>query len=231
MLPVRKSTAALVEVGDKGARVKLKKVHTTMPNEVTHALEIIKGYYAEYGYLTIFSGLVCENTTLIGFFIPGVFIIIIGGFYAQQHVLSLPFVVLFAFLGTFIGDVLSYAIGYYGWRFLLEKAGVTKRLPKIRQALEKEGGKYILFYNFSAYLRLFVPAGAGIIRFPFLKYSFFDGAGALLWSLTASFIGYFIASFKEAHQLTKLLGLFVLLIYLAFIVISFVKRWASQSKR
>lgn len=65
----------------------------------------------DYGYWAL----------LVGTFLEGETILIIGGFSARLGLLELPYVMVIAFIGSLSGDQLSYFIGYFKGRELLFK--------------------------------------------------------------------------------------------------------------
>lgn len=67
-----------------------------------------------------------EAVPLLGFFSPGMVIVIIGGLLAKLGVLGLGEVVLFASLGATIGDLIGYYIGSrYGYSFWINMESIS----------------------------------------------------------------------------------------------------------
>jgi membrane protein DedA with SNARE-associated domain len=73
-----------------------------------------------YGYLAI----------LIGSFIEGETILVLGGFAAQRGYLQLPWVILFAFLGSLSGDQLFFHLGR------LQSQQILSKHPRWRERVD-----------------------------------------------------------------------------------------------
>jgi membrane protein DedA with SNARE-associated domain len=135
----------------------------------------------QYGYLAI----------LVGTFLEGESILILGGYAAHQGYLFLPHVLLAAFAGSFFGDQLYFAVGrMYGRAFLATRPAWRARVARVNGLLQRYQTAYILGFRFLYGLRTLSPfvLGAGPVKT--LRFVLLNAAGAILWTLTIGSIGY-----------------------------------------
>jgi membrane-associated protein len=150
-----------------------------------------------------------ETGAFIGLVAPGETAIVLGGVVAAQGDISLPVVLLVAWLAAAAGDFASLLLGRrLGRRFLLARGpslGVTApRLVRVEQFYDRHGAKAILIGRFIGLVRAVSPflAGASGMRTRgFLPWSLL---GTAVWASAYTLAGYaFHRSFASAtHVLT-----------------------------
>jgi membrane protein DedA with SNARE-associated domain len=150
-----------------------------------------------------------ETGAFIGLVAPGETAIVLGGVVAAQGDISLPLVLLVAWLAAAAGDFASFLLGRrLGRRFLLTRGpslGVTvPRLQQVDQFYARHGAKAILIGRFIGLVRAVSPflAGASGLRTrAFLPWSLL---GTAVWASAYTLVGYaFNRSFASAaHVLT-----------------------------
>ena len=150
-----------------------------------------------------------ETGAFVGLVAPGETAIVLGGVVAAQGDISLPVVLVVAWLAAAAGDFASFLLGRkLGRRFLLARGpslGVTApRLVRVEQFYDRHGAKAILIGRFIGLVRAVSPflAGASGLRTrAFLPWSLL---GTALWATAFTLVGYaFHRSFASAtHVLT-----------------------------
>jgi membrane protein DedA with SNARE-associated domain len=150
-----------------------------------------------------------ETGAFVGLVAPGETAIVLGGVVAAQGDISLPLVLLVAWLAAAAGDYASFLLGRrLGRRFLLARGpsvGVTTpRLVRVEQFYARHGAKAILIGRFIGLVRAVSPflAGASGLRTrAFLPWSLL---GTAVWASAYTLAGYaFHRSFASAtHVLT-----------------------------
>jgi membrane protein DedA with SNARE-associated domain len=150
-----------------------------------------------------------ETGAFIGLVAPGETAIVLGGVVAAQGEISLPLVLLVAWLAAAAGDYASFLLGRrLGRRFLLARGpslGVTPpRLERVDRFYARHGAKAILIGRFIGLVRAVSPflAGASGLRTrAFLPWSLL---GTAVWASAYTLAGYaFHRSFASAtHVLT-----------------------------
>jgi len=145
-----------------------------------------------------------ETGAFVGLIAPGETAIVLGGVVAAQGGVSLPLIVLAAWLAAALGDLASYALGRrLGRRFLVDhgpRVGVTApRLARVETFFDRHGGKAILIGRFVGLVRAVAPFVAGASNLPLRRFLPFSLAGTLVWATAFTLAGYaFHESFESA---------------------------------
>jgi membrane protein DedA with SNARE-associated domain len=176
------------------------------------SLETFETLIRDYGYWAI----------IVGTFLEGETILVVGGIAAQQELLDLYTVMLCAFCGSYAGDQLAFSIGrYYGSRIL-------ERRPKWKEKADYLLGKsaryldiWMVIFRFFYGLRNPTPwiLGAGGISYK--RFLVLNGIGAALWAVIVAYGGYafglLIESFMgKVRDVSKIL--IFIIIFVIFIV-------------
>lgn len=127
--------------------------------------------------------------------IPGETILLAAGFFAAQGHFHLWVVIVVAALGAMIGDNIGFAIGHFIGRAALERYGryillTRKRLARLDKFFARHGDKTILFARFVTGLRVFAALFAGAARMHWLTFVLYNSAGAILWSVVITLLGF-----------------------------------------
>ena len=200
-------------------------------------IEILGGFYNQYGYLVVFLGTLCENTALLGLLLPGNSLALLGAFYARAGSLNLGWVIFFATLGTVLGYHVDYLLGRFALVHILKRWGTTKlglrlrlagRIRLARMLLVKHGGKAILLSHMIGHMRSFIALSAGVTHMNYLRFLFFEVIAAILWNTAYSLLGYTLA--LEIDRLQILIERMNLGI-LAVFALLFLLWWTWKKKR
>jgi undecaprenyl-diphosphatase len=193
-------------------------------------LDTLLSYFARYGYWVIFFGVMLENA---GVPIPGETILLAGGFFAAQGHFHLWTLVAIAALGAMLGDNAGYAVGHKIGRAALERYGryvrlTPKRLGHLENFFKRHGNKTILFARFVTGVRVFAALFAGAARMPWRTFAVYNTAGAVLWAVAITLLGFFFGQSWGLLQhwigrASEIVGLAVLVV----ILLAFLWRWLS----
>lgn len=151
------------------------------------------------GGLLLIGGIVfAESGLLIGFFLPGDTLLITAGVFAAQGKLPLGWLLLIIVVAAIIGDNVGYSIGRStGSKIFKKKDGLLFRQEYLIQAedfYEKHGGKTVTIARFVPIVRTFAPIVAGAAKMARKKFMIYNVAGALLWGVSVTLLGYFLGS-------------------------------------
>ena len=136
---------------------------------------------------------------LVGTFLEGETILIIGGFLAHRGYLSLPLVILAAFIGTLAGDQLFFFIGRKKGKAFLDKRPSWKpNIEKAHTLLDRYQTLLILGFRFLYGLRTVTPFVIGMSRVKTAKFIILNFLGALVWAMIIGSAGYFFGTAFEA---------------------------------
>ncbi len=134
----------------------------------------------------IFASTALEASAFIGLFIPGETVLLVAGFLAQQHRLSLVGAMAVAAAGAIIGDSIGYEIGRHGGESLrtsrIGRWVGEERWDRARKLLQDKGGRAIFIGRFVGFVRAVVPAAAGDARLPYPRFLFWNALGGLVWA-------------------------------------------------
>lgn len=145
-----------------------------------------------YGYLAI----------LIGTFLEGETILILGGITAKLGYLQLPWVIVYAFCGTLIGDQLFFFLGrFQGASFLQRHPSWNYRAEKVRGILVRHRILIILGFRFVYGFRTITPFVIGMSRVPILEFAILNVISAAVWSIVIGVLG-----FAFGHAMELVLG-------------------------
>ena len=151
------------------------------------------GYLAhfirEYGYLAI----------LIGTFLEGETILVLGGLAAHLGLLELHWVMVSAFAGSFSGDQLYYYIGRrYGPRIIAKRLSWQASAEKVYKLLHRHQNFLILTFRFYYGLRNVTPFAIGASQVSRLRFFVLNLIGAVIWAIALGYIGFL---FGEAFRM------------------------------
>ncbi len=192
--------------------------------------EWLESMVREWGYLAI----------LVGTFLEGETILVLGGIAAHQGHLDLRWVMLCAFVGSLISDQLAFLIGRrWGSRWLLRKPGRAERFERARALIDKHQTFITLIFRFLYGLRNVIPFALGMSRMRASRYVVLNVIGAAVWAVALAALGWglgeaahlFLEDVKSGERWV-LLGLAVLAIafWIAYRVREARKRRARHAR-
>jgi membrane protein DedA with SNARE-associated domain len=187
---------------------------------VERVIEFFRPYMAEYGYVIVGVATLLENSVGAGLIVPGEALLLIAAFYAAIGHLDPVWVAIVASVGAIVGDNLGYVIGRSLGRGFVERHGnklllTPERVAKADAYYAHHGGKTVFLGRFVPVLRsvVCVLAGVGHMRYP--RFLVFDAAGAILWAVGHTALGYVAGrSYEELERFLGPAGL------LAFVVLA-----------
>jgi membrane protein DedA with SNARE-associated domain len=157
-----------------------------------NSLQLIEQYMLAYGYWAVFFGVMLENA---GVPVPGETILLVAGYFAATGEFHLALVMLIAATGAVIGDNIGFAIGHHYGRAFLLRVGrffflTPRRYEHMERYFERHGNKTILVARFITGLRVFAALLAGASKMPWRFFVVYNVAGAILWSVVITSLGY-----------------------------------------
>jgi membrane protein DedA with SNARE-associated domain len=136
---------------------------------------------SNYGYVAI----------AIGTFLEGETILILGGISAHRGYLELPWVIVCAFLGSFLGDQVYFYIGRTkGEQFLSKRPHWKAKSEKVLTLLNAHQTAVILGARFMYGLRTVTPFFIGLAKISPIRFLLLDAMGALVWAIVVAYLGY-----------------------------------------
>ncbi len=153
----------------------------------------------------------------------------LAGVLAFEGKFNFWLVVVVALVASMLGSTLSWLIGKYGGRKLLERYGryvlIRKReMERGDQFFRKHGEAAVMFGRLIPLLRTYISLPAGVARMPLGRFSVFTLAGSAAFILVLMTLGYEFASriqgILASESLYSLIGagLVVLVVIVLFVV-------------
>jgi membrane protein DedA with SNARE-associated domain len=176
---------------------------------------------AEYGLYAVFVIVMLESA---GVPLPGETALVLASIYAgATGDLNIAQVIAVAAAGAIIGDNMGFWVGRHYGMPLLKRYGrlihiAERRLAFGEAMFRRHGAKIVFFGRFIAILRIFAALLAGVNRFGWGQFLFYNAAGGIVWATVFGLGGYF---FGEAiHRFTGPIGLIALVCVILGIGIS-----------
>jgi len=168
----------------------------------------------------IFAVASCESLALIGIIVPGVVFMLGIGALVGLNAISLPHALVWAALGAISGDWISYWLGRHfdqQLRHVWPLSRYPQLIPKGERFFRRHGGMSVLFGRFVGPLRPIVPAIAGIMHMPQIKFYVINVVSAVLWAPVVILPG---VAFGESIQLANhVFGKIILLIVILVVAL------------
>ena len=154
------------------------------------------GYYCvmQYGYTGIFVLLLLG---VFGLPVPDEILLAFAGYLIFKGDLQFIPTLASAYVGAMCGISLSYGLGHTAGIYLIEKYGAhinltRDRMDNVHHWYRRMGRWFLLFGYFLPGFRHLTALVAGSSNLPFPIFAVFAYSGALLWTGTYIFLGYFV---------------------------------------
>jgi len=144
---------------------------------------------SNYGYIAL----------LLGTFIEGETILVLGGFAAHRGYLDLPLVITCAFIGTLFGDQVYFYIGRKKGSDVVKKFPKWKpRSTKVLSLMNRHQTMLIVGFRFFYGMRTITPFLLGASGVSPVRFLLFNMIGAAVWSITFGILGYLFGQVVES---------------------------------
>ena len=158
-------------------------------------------FVAEHGvwvYALLFGIVFCETGLVVTPFLPGDSLLFVGGAVAGAGDMNIVALMATLIVAALCGDNVNYWVGrWLGPKvFHYEKSRFFNpaHLQRAHAFYEKHGGKTIILARFVPIVRTYVPFVAGVGAMPYLRYLMFCIAGALIWVVSLTLLGYWFGN-------------------------------------
>jgi len=196
------------------------------------SLETIQEIAHQYGYWTVFLGIMLENA---GIPLPGETITLVGGFLAGSGELNYWFVLGCAIAGAVLGDNVGYWIGKKGgWPLLIVLGRVFRiteaQLLEVKDQFSQNAARAVFLGRFIALLRIFAGPMAGIAQMPYPQFLLCNTAGATIWASVMVSLSFFVGELISLEQLISWVSKFAVVALLLVIAWLVVPPWLEARK-
>ena len=133
---------------------------------------------------------------LLGSFVEGESVVLTAGFFSFKGYLSLPVIILIAFLGSTTADQLIYFLGrIYGPGLLKRKPHLQEKADRAFKLLHKYNVWFIMGFRFVYGIRTISPFVIGASGIPIKRFAILNVIAAFFWSVISCYAGYLLGYF------------------------------------
>jgi len=195
---------------------------------------VIVAFISKTGYSSIFILMALESMVAP---VPSEAVMPFAGFLIADGKFSFAAVIFFSTLGSILGSLLSYYIGAYGGRPLVEKFGKYLLLNKhhldlTEKYFTKKGEATIFICRFIPIVRHLISIPAGMGKMNIIKFSIYTIIGAGIWNSILTYAGFVLRdNWKEIMKYSHVVDMVMLVcIVIVFIYICY-KFYKNIQKR
>lgn len=164
----------------------------------------------QYGYVAV----------LVGTFLEGETILVLGGLAAFHGHLQLQGVMLCAFIGSLFGDQLWFYLGRRGGRALLaRKPSWRPAMERIDRIMIRHQYWFILVFRFLYGLRTVAPFAIGMSQVRIITYTILNVIGAAIWAVSVALLGYWLGDLLRSPAVRTYERLAIALLLAVFAVL------------
>ena len=190
-----------------------------MLNAIINHLLVFSGWSA---ILLVFLLPALESSVFLGFVIPGETAVVVGGFLAYEHRVSLAGILAAGILGAIVGDSIGFAVGERWGDALLTR--LPKRFVKPehvaqgKQMITRLGGRAVFAGRWVSVLRALVPGLCGTSGMRYPTFLLWNGIGGITWATVYTMLGLLAGSaWQRVEHYTSVASYVVLAVILVAI--------------
>ncbi|MCL7930056.1 bifunctional DedA family/phosphatase PAP2 family protein [Halomonas llamarensis] len=162
-----------------------------------------------------------ESLALVGLLVPGVVLITTAASLAGHQDMALAWLIIAAFIGAFLGDGISYALGFKYREQVTQRWPLSQHpewLARGTRFFERYGAWSVFIGRFVGPVRPVIPLVAGMVRMPPRTFIWANLASAGLWAPAYVLPGYLLGRTWQQH-LTLPPGIEAALVILGTIIV------------
>ncbi len=177
---------------------------------------------------------------LLGSFVEGESVVLTAGFFAYKGYLSLPLIILIAFLGSTAADQLLFFLGrIYGPGLLERKPSLKPKAEKAFMLLKKYNVWFIMGFRFVYGIRTVSPFVIGASGIDVKRFAILNVIAAAIWSVLSCCAGYLLGYFfaddidyaiEQAIKYQKITITIIILLIAGISTFFYFKRKRAQSQ-
>ncbi len=154
-------------------------------------LEYVTSFIEEWGYLAMFIGMVLENANVP---IPSEIILGFAGYLIARGIFTLSTTMIVAVIAGVVGSILSYWLGQYGGRPVLQKYGKyilfnEHKFELAEKLFNKYGGHAVFIGRLLPGVRTFISFPAGVARYDMTRFIIWTILGTVPWTILLVYLG------------------------------------------
>jgi membrane protein DedA with SNARE-associated domain len=176
-------------------------------------VNFIVNFIGSTGYISVVILMALESMVAP---VPSEAVMPFAGFLIVDGRFSFPWVIFFSTLGSIIGSLISYYVGAYGGRPIVEKFGRYLLLDKhhldlAEKYFNKRGDITILICRFIPVVRHLISIPAGMGKMNLLKFIVYTIVGAAIWNAFLAYVGFVLkTNWSEVMKYSHIIDIVVL---------------------
>lgn len=152
----------------------------------------VKDIMSHLGYFGISIGMLIESMCIP---LPSEITLPLAGFMVADGTLNFFWANVSVGLGSLVGSLIAYYVGYYGGRPFILKHGKNffiseEKFNKADHIFNKYGGGAVFFGRLLPIIRTFISLPAGIARMDIKKFVLFSLVGMIPWNAVLIYLGF-----------------------------------------
>ncbi|MEA2007347.1 MAG: DedA family protein [Patescibacteria group bacterium] len=163
--------------------------------------------------------------------VEGPIVTMLAAFLASLGIFSWVVVFVLSVTGDILGDVILYAIGFFGGKRVADKSqkmlGVGQEMiERLEKRFDKSGAKIVFYVKSTTGLCWIAFILAGTVRMPFQKFLVYSLLGGVVWSGILVGLGYFFGfAAEQIDRYIKFAGWAIFAVaLLVFVYITAIKK-------
>lgn len=202
----------------------LKKYESATTKRFQRSIARVHPLMKRYGYWAAATAVFIEG---IGIPAPGQTLLIASALEAASGRMNVALLLVWVTAAAVLGNSAGYAIGRWGGRLVLDKLTfVSQRQQHLDDLFRRRGSFVILVGRFVEGLRQLNGILAGVMKMPWLTFSAYNVAGAVLWTGVWGLGAYYLrrdirfvgAFFHQHHTLLFTVSVVAVLAWFGYLV-------------
>ncbi len=197
-------------------------------------LNFFTAIITQMGYFGVFLLMVMESMVLP---VPSEAVMPFAGFLWHQGTFNFWIIAITSTLGSIIGSLISYGIGFYGGRPLIKKIGKyfllnEHHLELTERFFTRYGDKTIFISRFIPVVRHLISLPAGLGKMKLFKFCLYTILGAFLWNSFLAYLGYYLAdNWNIIRKYSEVIDIFVIILIIAAVAYFIYRLYCSNYRQ
>lgn len=169
--------------------------------------------------------------------LPSELVLPFAGFLVAQGQFNFWLSLMAAAVGSLVGSLISYAMGYYGGDRFVRKFGKyclldESDLNTAERWFARRGEITIFISRFVPVVRHLISIPAGIGKMNLLKFSFYTVVGATIWNAILLYLGYVLGNnWASIRQYSEKFSILVALLLILAVAFTLWRHWKHKHKK
>ncbi len=211
-------------------------------SEIFHNL-IDPEWISAHGGLYLVAFIIFAETGLFaGFFLPGDSLLFVTGVILAQTtqpfdtpMVNLVFWIVLLSLSGILGNFVGYWFGKRSGPYLYERKDTLlfkkKYLLQAKEFYDNRGGGAIVLARFVPIVRTFAPIIAGIVKMNYVKFSYYNILGSILWVGSMTTLGFLLGENEWVRDNLEKIVIGVILVTTLPVIIKFISNNRKEKEK